>query len=237
MKCVVFTNKELDLEGLDVKDIYVIFAKGAKESITLSDRGEMLNLALSKIPIIKRAEELIEKLEKKYNVVGMSVVFEDYEIEIDRVIDAQKPDIVVAGRYMPITDKLLQSKTKILFYRGKVLFDRILYVHSEGANAEVAKQWLKKGREILIVCIVEPMMPPEAHAKRVKESQERMKKEVEELYKDFNASKVVLVGSIGKEVKRIAREFDADIVILSRGVGKEAIETVLENTEVGVLVV
>jgi len=63
-----------------------------------------------------------------------------------------------------------------------------------------------------------------------------MKREVEELYKEFNASKVVLVGSIGK-VKRIAREFDADIVILSRGVGKEAIEAVLENTEVGVLVV
>ncbi|MDK2795056.1 MAG: hypothetical protein PWQ22_925 [Archaeoglobaceae archaeon] len=237
MRGVIFTNKELDLEGLDIKEVYVIFAKGAKSSITVSEKGEMLNLALSKMPIIKRAEELIEKLEKNYDVVGMSVVFEDYEKEIDRVLEAQKPDLVIAGRYMPITDRLLESKSAILFYRGKILFDRLLYVHTDGAKTESIKEWLKKGKEILIVGIVKPMLPPETYAKRMREAEERIRKEVEELSKELNANKVVLIGSISEEVKRIAKEFDADIIILSKSVGKGVIEAVLENTEVSVLVV
>lgn len=237
MKGVIFTNKELDLDGLGIKEVYVIFAKGAKSSISVSEKGEMLNLVLSKMPIIKRAEELIERLEKNYDVVGMSVVFEDYEKEIDRVLDAQKPDIVVAGRYMPITEKLLQSKSAILFYRGKVLFDRLLYVHTDGARTENIKDWLKKGKEILIVGILEPMLPPETHAKRMREAEERMKKEVEEISKELNANKVVLIGRISENIKRIAKEFDADIVILSKSVGKGVIEAVLENTEVSILVV
>lgn len=235
MRCVLFTNKEVDLEGLEIEEIYIIFAKGAKGSITISERGEMLNLALSKMPILKRAEELIEKLEKKYNVVGMSVVFEEYEKELDRVLEAQKPHIVVAGRYMPITDKLLQSESAILFSRGKLLFDRLLYVHTEGAKAKNLKEWLKKGKEILIVGVVEPMLPPETHAKKMREKQEKIKKEIEEISESLNAEKAVLVGNLVEEVKRIIREFDADMLILSKAIGKE-IERIWESTEVPILV-
>ncbi|MEM4155803.1 MAG: universal stress protein, partial [Archaeoglobaceae archaeon] len=187
------------------------------------------------LPIIKRAEEIIEKLEKKHNVIGMSVVFGEYEKEIDRVLEAQKPDLVIAGRYMPLTEKLFASNTAILFYRGKIVLDRLLYVHSEGAKAEKAMGWLKKGKEVLLLGIVEPMLPPESHAKRMKEAQEKIKKELEEISTDLNANRVVLVGNIGEEVKRISSEFDADLIILGKSIGKDKVEEIIEKTEVTLL--
>lgn len=237
MRAILFTNKEVDLEGFEIDELYVIFAKGAKGSITVSEKGEMFSLAQSKMPIIKRAEEVIEKLEKKHNVVGMSVIFGEYEKEIDRVFEAQKPEIVIAGRYMPLTEKLMNSDSMILFYRGKVVFDRILYVHSEGAKAEKAINWLKKGKELLLLGIVEPMLPPETHARRMKEAQEKIRKDLEELSKGLNANKLVLVGNIADEVKRISNEFDADLIILGKNVGKNKLEEVLEKTEVPLLLV
>lgn len=237
MKAVVFTNKSLDLEGLEIDEIYVIFAKGAKGSITVSERGEMVSLAQSKLPIIKRAEEVVEELEKKHNVVGMSVIFSEYEREIDRVLEAHKPEIVIAGRSMPLTEKLMNSESAVLFYRGKVVFDRLLYVHSEGANAEKAVNWLKKGREILLLGIVEPMLPPETYAKRMKEAQEKISREIEQLSKELNASKLLVVGNITEEVKRISDEFDADMIIISKALGKNKIEEILEKTEASILVI
>jgi hypothetical protein len=237
MRAVVFTDRELDLEGLGIGEVYLIFAKGVKGGITVSEISESVGLAQSKMPLLRRAEEIIEKLEKKYDVLGMSVVFKDYEDEIESVLEAYKPDILVAGRYMPITRKMLEHECAMLFHRERFGLERVLYVHCPGGNLERARNWIKIGKEITVLGIVEPMLPPETYAKKMKECQEMIQKEIEHISKDLAVKKIVTVGGVVEEVKKFAAKLDPSVLILSRNIGVEKVREILEKTEKSVLVV
>lgn len=237
MRAVVFTNKELDIEGLGVREVYLIFAKGVKGSITVSERSETVGLAQSKMPLIRKAEEIIEKLEKSYDVLGMSVIFKDYEEEIESVLEAYKPDVLIAGRYMPLNQKILGHESAILFHREKVVFDKLLYVHSAGGNVDRARKWIEKGKEIAIAGVLEPMLPPETHAKRMKESQEKLQKEIDQISDKLTSKKSIVVGNYSEEVRRLVSEFNPSILVLSKNAGIEKIEDILEKLDKNILVV
>lgn len=237
MRAVVFTNKDLDLTGLELKEVYLIFAKGVKGSITVSEMSETIELAQSKLPLIKKAEKIVEGLEKSYEVLGMSVIFKDYEEEIESVMDAYKPDILIAGRYMPLTQNILNHKSAILFYRERIAFDRLLYVHLEGGDVDAFKKWVPKAKEVIVVGIVEPMLPPETHAKRMKESQERVNGEISRITGDSILRKSILVGNLVEEVRRLVNELNPSLLILSKRAGIERIKEILEKVEKNVIVV
>jgi len=237
MRAVVFTNKELELEGLGIREVYLIFAKGVKGSFTVSEIGESVGLAQSKMPLLRKAEKIVEKLEKNYEVLGMSVVFKDYEEEIKSVLEAYRPDILVAGRYMPITPEILEHESAILFHKGKVGFENILYVHCPGGNVERAKKWIELGKAVTIVGILEPMLPPETYAKKMKECQEIIQKETDPLSKNLTAQKYIVVGSIVEEVKKLTHKLDPGVLILSKNIGVEKIKKILEKSEKSVLLV
>ncbi|MEM0215211.1 MAG: hypothetical protein QXU31_01530 [Archaeoglobaceae archaeon] len=237
MRAVIFTNKDLDLSGLELKEVYLIFAKGVKGSITVSEMSETIELAQSKLPLIKKAENIVEKLEKIYDVMGMSVVFKDYEEEIESVMDAYKPDLLIAGRSMPLTQNILSYDSAILFYREKIAFDRILYVHIESGNVDAAKKWIAKGREVIVVGIVEPMLPPETHAKRMKECQERINKEISQITGNSIIKKSILIGNLVEEVRRLVEELNPSLLILSKKAGIEKIREILEKVEKNVIFV
>lgn len=237
MRAVIFTNKELDLGGFGLKEVYLIFAKGVKGSITVSEMSETVELAQSKMPLIKKAEEIIEKLEKSYEVLGMSVIFKDYEEEIESVLEAYKPDVLIAGRYMPLNQKILDQEAAILFHRGKVDFEKLLYVHSVGGNIEKARKWIRMGKEIMIYGLIEPMLPPETHAKKMKEAQEKLQKEIDQIADKLNVKKSIIVGNFAEEIKRLVNELDPTIILLNKNAGVDKIEDILEKVDKSVLVV
>lgn len=237
MRAVIFTNKELDLSGLDLKEVYLIFGKGVKGSITVSEMSETIELAQSKLPLIKKAENIVEKLEKSYDVLGMSVVFKDYEEEIESVMEAYKPDLLIAGRYMPLTQNILRHDSAILFYREKIAFDRLLCVHLEGGNVDAVNKWVVKGKEVIVAGIVEPMLPPETHAKRMKECQERVNEEISRINASSIIKKSVLVGNLVEEVRRLVNELNPSLLILSKKAGIEKIREILEKVDKNVIVV
>lgn len=237
MRAVIFTNKELDLEGLELKEVYLIFAKGVRGSITVSELSETVELAQSKIPLIRRAEEIVDKLEKNYEVLGVSIIFKDYEEEIERALEAYKPDLVIAGRDMPLNSKIIEQSPAILFYREKISFEKLLYIHCTGGNIEKAKEWISKGKDLTMVGIVEPLLPPETHAKKMKESQEKIKREIEQISENLNVKKFFLVGDIVEETRRLAVESNPSILIVSKCAGVEKIEEILEKVDKNILVV
>ncbi|MEM2727126.1 MAG: hypothetical protein QXV61_02585 [Archaeoglobaceae archaeon] len=237
MRAVVFTNKELDIEGLGVREVYLIFAKGVRGGITVSERSETVGLAQSKMPLIRKAEDIIKKLEKKYDVLGMSVIFKDYEEEIESVLEAYKPEILIAGRYMPLNQKIFGHESAILFYREKVIFEKVLYVHSPNGNLDRARKWIEKGNDIMVAGIVEPMLPPETHAKRMKESQEKLQREIDQISDKLAVKKSLTVGNYPEEVKKLFDEFNPSILVLNKNAGIEKIEGILEKIDKNVLVV
>ncbi|MCS7144139.1 MAG: hypothetical protein NZ879_03865 [Archaeoglobaceae archaeon] len=237
MRAVIFTNKELDLGGFGLKEVYLIFAKGVKGSITVSEMSETVELAQSKMPLIKKAEEIIEKLEKSYEVLGMSVIFKDYEEEIESVLEAYKPDVLIAGRYMPLNQKILDQEAAILFHREKVDFEKLLYIHSVGGNIEKARKWIRMGKEIMIYGLIEPMLPPETHARKMKESQEKIQREIDQISEDLSVKKSILVGNFAEEVERLVSELNPSILLLNKKVGIDKIEDLLEKIDRSVLVI
>lgn len=131
MRAVVVTKKELELRGLDLEEIYLIFARSEKASIGFFEMNETLYLAQENIPAIKDAEEFIKKLNKIYKFLGVSVIFGEIEEEIERVVRKYELDMVIIARRVNL-ESVLNLKIPLLFYKKDAPIEKVLLLADKG---------------------------------------------------------------------------------------------------------
>lgn len=125
MRAVVVTDKELELKGLGLEEIYLIFARSEKAGIAFFEMNETLYLAQENMPAIKDAEKFINKLNKIYKFLGVSVIFGEIEEEIKRAIRKYKLDMVIIARRVNL-ESVLNLKIPLLFYKRDAPIEKVL---------------------------------------------------------------------------------------------------------------
>jgi nucleotide-binding universal stress UspA family protein len=234
VRCVLIADsevldREINFGELGVKEVYVIFAENGRTVVTLSEKGEALKLAENKLAAIKKAEELVNVLERYYSVSGLSVTFSSIEEEIIHAVEIFNPDIIVA--YKGEIGVLISIGIPVALPQDGIEFENVLYVHAEGADIS----WLRRCRRIILAGIVEPVLPPEASSRIMEERRRKLEKEIEkiadQLAEPERVNKIVVRGSAGDVVRKMIELNGVNLLILSRGLGREKIEEILKNTK------
>ena len=228
-------SKEINFGELGVEEVYVIFAENGRTVVAISEKGETTKLAENKLAAIKKAEELVSRLERRYNVSGLSVTFGSIEEEIKHAVSVFHPEIIVA--YRSDVDTLISTDIPVALPRDEIKFENILYIHAEGANIN----WLRRGRRVALAGIVEPILPPEASSRIMEEKRKRLEEEIKKIAEELNepeiVEKIVVRGSVGDVTRKLSEMKAVDLIMISRGLGREKIDDVLKSTDRSVMVI
>ncbi len=138
MRAAVVTDKELEMRSLNLEEIYLIFAKSEKAGIAFFEINETLYLAQENIPAIKDAEKLINKFNKIYKFLGVSVIFGEIEEEIERVTRKYELDIVILARRVNL-ENVLNLKIPLLFYKKDTPIEKVLLMVDKGECEKILK--------------------------------------------------------------------------------------------------
>ncbi|MEM2070678.1 MAG: hypothetical protein QXE86_04670 [Archaeoglobaceae archaeon] len=139
MRAAVVTDKELELRGLNLEEIYLIFAKSEKAGIVFFEINETLYLAQENIPAIKDAERFINKFNKIYKFLGVSVIFGEIEGEIERVTRKYGLDMVIIARRVNL-ENVLNLKIPLLFYKKDAPIEKVLLMVDKRECEKILKE-------------------------------------------------------------------------------------------------
>lgn len=230
MRAVVVVKDYVE-PGFEADDIHLVILENGTGGRAITETGEVRAMAKDKIRAIKKAERLVEKFDEFYNVQGLSIAFDRFDEEVLHAVESIGAEVVYA--FAPIPISWLPDNVSLVFPKGELRFDRILYVHSFG---KTNTSWLEKGEKVFILGIVQPTMPPEASSRKFREDFESMERETEELTQKFNAEKVVIRGNIVEDTLKFAKTHKANVIVLNRGIGRENIERIVERARASVIV-
>ncbi|WP_048064181.1 hypothetical protein [Archaeoglobus fulgidus] len=233
MRAVVVLRDEIE-PSFDAEEIHLLVLENGTGGRAISEKGEMRAMARDKIRAIRRAEKLFERFEEFYNVSGLSIAFDRFEDELIHAVESLGAEVVYFFTSMPLPERLLSENVTLVFPRGGLSFNKALYVHSSSTPNTA---WLERAKELFILAIVQPTMPPEASSRKFREEFERMERETEELSSHLKAERAVIRGNIVEDTLRYSEKHGADTIFLNRGLGKENIEKIVERAKASVVVV